>query len=519
MRSVMNKNFAKIESPSIQRSRFNRSHGHKTTFDAGLLVPVFLDELLPGDNVKLSMSAVTRLATPIYPLMDNLFLDVQFFAVPMRLLWDNFQRFMGERVNPTDTIDQFSIPTLARSTRTDFYTGSIFDYMGLPPFCKPSIPISALPFRAYNLIWNNWYRDQNIQPTIVENTGDGPDPLSDYGLLHRNKRHDYFTSCLPWPQRSQAVEIPLAGIVSVEGAFRTTDVTGSLDGFLGLNGTDTTVRNSPTFVGGLFADSSGANALHVDLSGATGITINQLRDYITLQQFSEIDARGGTRYIEILQAHFKVTSSDARLQRPEFLGSISKPVGIEPVRTTGGNDSDARPVGDLGATGYSAFGGEHGFTYSAEEHCYVIGLASVRADLTYSQGVDRLFTRQIREDFYWPTFAHLGEQPVFNYEIQADHTNELQTFGYQERWAEYRFKKSQISSLMRPDAANNLAAWHLSQKVGLSVGLTDSFIGERPPVDRVVAIPSEPDMIADFYFDYVCERPLPVYSTPGLVRL
>lgn len=526
----MQKNFARIESQNIPRSRFNRSHGHKTTFDSGKLIPVFLDELVPGDNVSLDVSCISRLATPIYPLMDNMYLDVQFFAVPMRLLWDNFKKFMGERRNPNDTIDQYTIPRLGSQHQPQFTVGSIYDYMGIPPSTAYSVSssyaISALPFRAYNLIWNEWYRDQNLQEVVQVPTGDGPDGNfagTLYKLLPRGKRHDYFTSCLPWPQRSQAVEIPISGITPVQGAFYVTDANGIYDSALGTNtsGQPVVVPNMGLSAA-LFANPDTASTilpLHVDLSAATGITINELRDFITLQQFSELDARGGTRYIEILQSHFGVTSSDARLQRPEFLGSISNVVGVEPVRTTGGNDSDARPVGDLGATAYSAFGSQKAFTYSAEEHCYVIGLASVRADLTYSQGIDRLFTRQIREDFYWPSFANLGEQPVFNYEIMAKHAQPTGVFGYQERYAEYRFKKSVISGLMRPDVPSSLAVWNLSQNLPATVALNPTFIEETPPIDRVVAVTDEPEFIADFFFNYVCERPLPMYGIPGLVRL
>lgn len=532
MRTNMQKNFAEIPSTKLPRSKFDRSFDLKTTFDAGYLVPIMVDELIPGDRVELNASAILRLNTPIFPIMDNLYMDMHFFAVPCRLLWDNWQNFMGERPDPDSTIDQYTIPTLARTNATDFGTGTIFDYMGLPPDCDTAIRPSALPFRAYNLIWNEWYRDQNLQDRVTFVTNDSVDGRANYNLLRRNKRHDYFTSCLPWPQRTSAVEIPLVGSAPVTGigvasatfplgpiSARETDGTGIVS-YAGAKD-----PNDPTAVDASVLieedpNNIGFPNIRTDLTSASGITINDLRDHITMQQFAELDARGGTRYTEIIKAHFDVESSDARLQRPELLGKISHHVSVQAVQVTGGA-AMSRPVGDLGATAYSTLGNEHGFTYAAEEHCYIIGLASVRSDLTYSQGVDKLYTRRIREDFYWPTFANLGEQPVAVSEISAEPGGSVSTdtFGYQERYAEYRSKRSQITGLFRVDAANSLAAWHLSQDLPVNVALNSDFIEEDPPIDRIVSVPSEPDFRANFYFEYHCERQIPQFGIPGIARI
>lgn len=532
MQSNIQKNFAEIPSSKLPRAKFNRSFDVKTTFDAGYLIPVMVDEVLPGDRMKLDASAVVRLATPIYPIMDNLALDIHFFSVPCRLLWDNWRQFMGQRDDPADTIDALRMPTLIRTAATDFTTGTIFDYMGLPPNVDTSVEPTSLPFRAYNLIWNEWYRDQNLQDRVTVSTADADDTPGDFALLRRNKRHDYFTSCLPWPQRTSAVEIPLGTSAPVTGlGFSNQTFTFSSQAAYETDGSGTvtyanlkqlnTAGTNERMIAEEDPSNSGYPNIRADLSAATGISVNDLRDYITLQQFAELDARGGTRYTEIIKAHFNVSSSDARLQRPELLGRVTHHVGIQPVQTTGGNDTNARAVGDLGATAYSAFGDEHCFTYSAEEHCYIIGLASVRSDLTYSQGVDRMWTRATREDFYWPTFANLGEQPVYQYELQAESggVSASTVFGYQERYAEYRSKRSQLSGLMRVDAAGTLSAWHLSQDLPNTTALNTTFIEENPPIDRVVSVPSEPDFIANFYFDYECERQMPLYGVPGIARL
>lgn len=522
----MIKDYANIPSSKYPRSTFNRSWDLKTTFSAGYLTPIGCDLLYPGDHINLSCSAVVRLATPVYPIMDNCKITVHAFFVPCRLLWDNFKRFMGERPDPADTIDTYTIPVLTRVADTDFTTGSIFDYMGLPPDVDTTIAVSALPFRAYNLIYNEWYRSEWVTNQVTVNTDNGGDALGDYTLLRRNKQHDYFTSCLPQPQRSTAAAIPLGTTAPVTGIGKDNQ------SFTGSNKVvyETDGSGTETYVGAHVAgstihfeeDPNNAGYLNIraDLASATGISITDLRQYIVLQQFAELEARAGTRYTELVRSFFDVVSSDARLQRPEYLGSYTNYLNVDAVPTTGGNDSNARAVGDLGATSYSAFADGNLANYAAEEHGYLMLIASTQADLTYSQGVDRMFTDSVREDWYWPQYNGLSEQPVYEQEIYAkgDGTP-TDVFGYQERYAHLKQKKSELTGLMRVDAAGSLSAWHLSQDFDNTVQLDSTFLQENPPIDRVVAVPSEPDFIANFYFTYYHTRQMPMYSVPGVERI
>lgn len=510
--------FSKAPQANIPRSTFNRSHGLKTTFDEGYLIPVLVDEMLPGDTFNLRMHAFARMATPIFPIMDNLYLESFFFAVPNRLLWDNWQRFNGEQPNPGDSTD-FVIP-VCDAPVSGWGSSSLGDYFGIPLGLE-EIDVSALPFRAYNLIWNEWFRDENLQDSVPVLTGDANDPASNYTLLRRGKRYDYFTSCLPFPQKGPDVTLPLG---------TTAPIVPTGDSPTGHTVFDTTERALQSYnINGALGLTGYANAtpspfiwdnpeLNVDLSDATAATINDLRLAFQTQKLYERDARGGTRYTEIIRSHFGVVSPDARLQRPEYIGGGSTPVIISPIAQTNQVSSPTYRdgLGNLGAYGVCAPEG-HGFTYSATEHCFIIGLVSTRADLNYQQGIERMWSRQTRLDFYWPALSHIGEQAVLNKEIMAGSGDGDGVFGYQERYAEYRYKPSQVTGLFRSIAAGSLDAWHLAQDFASLPVLNSEFIEEDAPMARILAVPSEPHFLFDAFFSYKCARPMPVYSVPGLV--
>ena len=513
MRSVMKHRFSEVPDVTIPRSTFDRSCGYKTTFDAGYLIPVFVDEALPGDTFKVNMNGFARLSTPTYPIMDNMLLDTFFFAVPIRILWENWKKFCGEQVDPGDSIS-YSVPV---TTLNNVSNETLYDYLGCPTKIAANYEVNNLFARAYNMIWRDWFRDENLQDSPVVDTDDGPDTATDYVLLKRGKRHDYFTSALPWLQKGDAVQLSLgtsANIVS-ESVFDNSTNSNNLISMMDSSGFRHRMLANGTDVIGSTTVGGGYPLTYADLSTATASTVNELRQAVQVQRLLERDARSGTRYIEIVRSHFGVTSDDARQQRPEYLGGGSTPINITPIART---DSSPGALGAMGTTGFT----NHGFVKSFTEHCVIIGLACVRADLTYQEGLDRMFSRSTRYDFYWPTLAHLGEQAILNQEIYLDAATigagtEDDVFGYQERYAEYRYKPSKITGKMRSNDAATLDAWHLGIEFGSQPTLDDTFIVESPPIDRVIVTPTEPHFIFDSYTNMACTRPMPIYSVPGYI--
>jgi hypothetical protein len=522
----------------------------KTAFNSGYLVPIYVDEVLPGDTFNLKITAFGRLSTPVVPFMDNLYLDFHFFYVPLRLLWSNFQKMMGEQEDPGDSIDYLA-PEISFTTAPD--VNSIHDYFGLP-LGKSDIHVTAFWHRAYNLIWNEWYRDQNLQNSVVVNKDDGPDLDTDYTLLKRGKTHDYFTSALPFTQKGDAAGVMLSGFAPVYGdgqSLRITD--GSSDAVIARSNAVSAYpftaysypHSLPIPVGEAVTGSNPLSAgktvgfvehdstsfypndsvgLVADLNQTIGITVNALREGFAVQKLLERFARGGSRYIEILRSCFGVVSPDSRLQRPEYLGGGSTPINLHTVAQTSSTDSTT-PQGNLAAYGVVGAHGV-GFVKSFVEHGVILGLASVRSDITYQYGLHKMFSRRSRLDFYWPALHNLGEQAILNKEIysQGDSVTDIDgnivdnlPFGYQERWAEYRYGQSRITGILRSGVTGSLDVWHLAQSFASLPTLNSDFIETNVPLSRVLAVQDEPEIIYDSLISLNCVRPMGTYSVPGYV--
>lgn len=520
--TVMRHSFAHVPDNRINRSTFMMSHGCKTTFDAGYLVPVSVLEVYPGDTFQVAVEGSARLATSITPYMDNMYFELHAHFAPNRLLWNHWENFMGAREPDPDSSIDYVIPQVVSPNSVGYTNGSLYDYLAYPTQVT-NLSASALLGRMYNLTWNQWYRDENLQDSVVVDLDDGPDTYTDYVLLKRGKRKDYFTSCLPSTQKGAAVDIPLLGsapVVATTAGIPTFDAGAATNQNLILIST-----------GGWFGNTTGDNTSHAkwnttgleaDLSAAQAATINDLRLAATTQQLLEIDMRGGTRYVEQLKAHWNVISPDFRLQRVEFLGGLTRPVVVTPIAQT--SETNTTPLGNLAAIGTVGFSDQHLFTKSFVEHGILMILATVRADLNYQQGLNRSWSRRTRYDFYFPTFANLGEQAVLNKEIYAQGTSaDDDVFGYQEPWGDLRQKPSIITGQFRSNFAQTLDIWHLAQYFTSLPTLNSTFIQENPPVDRIKAVgvddPSYPDFVTDLWFDVKATRELPLYGKPGIYKL
>lgn len=540
-------NFAQNPQVGVSRSRFQRNSDNKTTFNTGDLIPIYLDEVLPGDTHQIDVACVMRMATPIFPVMDNAYCDFYFFFVPDRLLWEHWKEFMGENKETAWTPKtEYSVPQVT-APKGGWEEGTLADYLGLPTKVE-GISVSALPGRAYGLIYNEWFRNQNVtQPTLVEVTdatttgkNDGS-ATNDSAItlakpLKAAKVFDYYTGALPEPQKGEPITIPLTGsaplgmynpatgkvtiksdemkaIADEAGLLRTGSTFNAADWDVGAG----PVRDKGLAVGKNTSSTYTGVTLGADLSTVTAATINQLRQAFQIQKLLEKDARGGTRYREVLREHFGVISPDSRMQIPEYLGGYRLPINVSQVIQTSSTDGKS-PLGNTAALSVTTMN-KPMFTKSFTEHGFIMGLAVVRTDQTYQQGIERMWSRKGRYDYYWPVLANIGEQAILNKEIYAQgNTTDEEAFGYQEAWADYRYKPNKVTGLFRSNAAQSLDAWHYAQDYDALPTLSTAWMeqGENE-MKRTLAVQNQPDFIADFYFMNKTTRCMPVYSIPGLI--
>lgn len=538
MRKTEASRFAMVPRNDVPRSAFDITHMHKTTFDSGNLIPVYVDEVLPGDSFRVKMHAFCRTATALVPVMDNLVLESFFFFTPYRLVWTNWERFMGEQTSPSDSTS-FLVPQVVADAVT---IGSLADYMGITVNAGTvkSLSISTLPFRAYQLIWNDWFRDEDIDTPLTIPLTDGPDTWASMNfMLQRRKRHDYFTSARPWPQKpTHQLSVSALEPGLLAPTFNMTIPYGSavgapVSGFgMDVAGTATagpiTVRTSGGRTEALpnYYD-SGSDVFYAKAlaSGAGAevdvrVLIQDIRTAATIQQFMERNARGGTRYAELVRSHFGVISPDSRLQRPEYLGGGRTYVTVNPVAQTSasGVAGTTTVLGEQAGVGTASVYG-HGFSQSFTEHGILLGLICIRGDLSYQQGVERMWFRRTEFDFYWPALAHLGEQAILRREIYAvGEATDTTVFGYQERWSEYKYKPSRISGEFRSTGTTPIDMWHLSQKFLTAPSLNSNFLIEAPPVDRVLQVQTGGghQFLIDTLFDIRKVSPMPMFSIPGV---
>jgi hypothetical protein len=519
-RNVMTHSFSRVPEVDIPRSKFDRSH--TVTFDADFdyVYPFLVDEVVPGDSFSLDVNYVARLNTPLYPLMDSIKAKTFYFFCPFRILWDNFVKMMGEQDNPGDSID-YTFPQVVAPVG-GFGNNSIYDYMGIEPVAG-SISISAMYNRAIQKIRNHWFRDQNLQTSFVEHTGDGPDPYTDYVLFKRAKEHDYFSSCLPWTTKDGvASSIPLGSAAPIIGlgANSQTYTTGPTTVYETFKQASSSYANYLTSTAGsgfsIQEDPSntGFPLVYADLTNAVAANINDLRQAVQIQRLLERDARSGTRYVESIASHFGIRNAggDARLQRPEYLGGSMSYIEMQTVPQTG--ETNTTPQGNLAAYGVIRDTGRDGFVKGFTEHGCVIGLINFSTNIRYQRGIERQYLRKTRYDNYYPVLAHLGEEPVYTQELWgAAPVDEV--FGYQERYASYRYKPSRILGKMRTSSSSGLDSWHLAEEFASKPALNSTFIEPATPIARSVAVPAEPDFIVDMYLKYICARPMPVHGVPG----